>query len=213
MKAAGESSEVYRELDIFGILKLPCLLDKRDETLNKCRQHENLLLMFRDAMVVFSYELINYLFCCCLVWWSITYVLWLLFFQLHLLRAGDKTELQKTAGKGQKDAIFMNAMLLLVESRRNKEEALKVLNDAFRGSGRTNEVHQILSRIGGLVFGRHSDQLKLIFHGCTRTCRTHHGNKYGRAFSSQYQWILDCNVCFWEACFVKFASIFYMDYS
>nr|KAJ0192953.1 hypothetical protein LSAT_V11C800438960 [Lactuca sativa] len=117
-----------------------------------------------------------------------------------------KQLLQDAADQGQVDAIFVLGMMLMAEGIERKQEALIMLNNVYVNTRRNWNLRHTCNKFQNHLV-RRSKQIKS--HGLHRSCAKHPSvSSYGIAFMYQYSWLLNCEICFWDACFVKFCRMF-----
>ena len=118
-----------------------------------------------------------------------------------------KTMLEEASSLGHLDSIFVLGMMLMDEGRNRKQEALDMLNIAYRrANGKWNlratcsKVHLHLNREG---------RKHVHFHGFHRSCALHKSVvSVSDAFVNGYKWVFMCEICLWDACFVRFSREF-----
>ena len=133
------------------------------------------------------------------------------FFQMNLfLLEADhegKMMLEEASALGHLDSTFVLGMMLMAEGRHRKHEALDMLNNAYRrAKGKWNlratcsKVHLHLNREG---------RKHVHFHGFHRSCALHKSVvSVSDAFVNGYKWVFMCEICLWDACFVRFSREF-----
>ena len=133
------------------------------------------------------------------------------FFQMKLffLEADHegKMLLDEASALGHLDSTFFFRMMLMADGRHRKQEALEMLNNAYRiENGKWNlkatcsKVHLHLNREG---------RKHVHFHGFHRTCVMHKSMiSVSDAFENGYKWVFRCEICLWDACFVRFSMEF-----
>ncbi|CAI9282274.1 unnamed protein product [Lactuca saligna] len=116
-----------------------------------------------------------------------------------------KQLLQDVADQGQLDVIFILGMMLMAEGIERKKEAMIMLNNAYVNTRRSWNLRHTCYKVQNHLV-RRSKQIK--FHGLHRSCAKHPSvSSYGTTFM-KYSWSLNCEICLWDACFVKFARMF-----
>jgi hypothetical protein len=123
-------------------------------------------------------------------------------------KMSGKDWIEKASKLGQSDAIFVEGMLMMAEGYHRKQEALRLLNDGYRKSGRKWNISAILGKIQRVL--NRGDRKPLEFHGCYITCQLHQDSSRLSRASMHFQdkWLADCPVCLWDAAFMAFGRIF-----
>nr|KAJ0194751.1 hypothetical protein LSAT_V11C700371370 [Lactuca sativa] len=118
-----------------------------------------------------------------------------------------KTMLEEAFALGHLDSTFVLGMMVLAKGRHRKQEALDMLNNAYRrAKGKWNlrancsKVHLNLNREG---------RKHVHFHGIRKTFAMHKSIiSVSDAFVNGYKWVFRCEICLWDACFVSFSREF-----
>ena len=89
------------------------------------------------------------------------------------------------------------------------QQELQMLNDAYpRSSPRTESIRRTMMKFEGILarFGRR----EIFFTECNLTCgNTHSGLGIDVRGAP---WLVECDVCVWEACFSRLEMVFAMDH-
>ena len=133
------------------------------------------------------------------------------FFQMKLFfleaEHEGKTMLEEASALGHLDSTFVLGMMVMAKGRHRKQEDLEMLNNAYRrAKGKWNlratcsKVHLHLNREG---------RKHVHFHGFHRSCALHKSVvSVSDAFVNGYKWVFMCEICLWDACFVRFSREF-----
>ncbi|CAI9277178.1 unnamed protein product [Lactuca saligna] len=147
---------------------------------NKCKEMRNPNIMFRDELM-----------------------------KLFFLEADHegKSTLEKASTLGHLDSSFILGIMLMAEGRQRKQDALDMLNNAYRKTKVTWNLRATCSKVH-LHLNR--DWRKHVhFHGFRRTCVMHRSLiGVSDAVVNGYKWVFRYEICLWDACFVRFARQF-----
>ena len=117
--------------------------------------------------------------------------------------------LEEASIAGNKDVVFALGMIMMAEGEAMKPQALQLLNAAYpRSSTRTMVIQNTMRKVE-LSLARIGKR-EVAFHGCNLTCTQHPPGGMDRGFIMRTPWLFGCDVCLWEACFMRFARMFGM---
>ena len=117
--------------------------------------------------------------------------------------------LEAASAAGKKEATFVLGMLMLAEGKARKPVALQLLNTTYPSPRSATEVKATAQKVEFML--RRDGRRDIAFHGCQLTCKRHTCSRdYGLVMGSP--WLVGCDVCLWEACFMRFARVFGMPY-
>ncbi|CAI9278459.1 unnamed protein product [Lactuca saligna] len=172
---AGKTDEVYKHMELDG-LQFRVWSDQKHEVVNKCIEMRNPNILFRNGLLFF----------------------------LEAKHEGKKM-LEEASVLGNLDSTFVLGMMLMAEGRHRKQEALNMLNNAYRrAKGKWNlratcsTVHVHLNRERGKY---------VHFHGFHRSCALQNSViSVSDAFVNGYRWVFMCEICLWDACFIRMSN-------
>nr|KAJ0197269.1 hypothetical protein LSAT_V11C700367820 [Lactuca sativa] len=113
-----------------------------------------------------------------------------------------KTMLEEASALGHLDSTFVLGMMLKAKGIHREHEALEMLNTAYRSTIATWNVEATCSKVH-LHLNR-EERKQVHFHGFHRTCVMHKSViSVSDAFVNGYKWVFRCQICLWDACFVR----------
>lgn len=180
--------------------------------LEKCRAVGNPNIKFVDGMVPCLIYVILHCLLISLHWSNLLYMFVIVFQNKYFYLHDDagKEMLEEASSAGQRDATFALGMLMLAEGKGMKKQALQLLSDAYpRSSPRTHIIKQTMLKVERIL--ARDTRREIRFHGCLLTCTKHRSGR-DQGFAMGYKWLFECDVCLWEACFMRFGRIFGKDY-
>ncbi|CAI9284371.1 unnamed protein product [Lactuca saligna] len=179
MNKAGKTEEIYKHMEVDG-LRFHRWSEDKHAVVHKFKEIRNPNILFCDGLSN-------------------------LFF-LEVDHEG-KTMLEEASALGHFNSTFVLGMMLLAEGRQRMQEALDMLNNAYRRTKGTwnpratySKVHFHLNRYG---------RKHVHFHGFHRTCVMHRFViSVSDAFFEERKSMARCQIFLWDARFIRFAGEF-----
>ncbi|CAI9291525.1 unnamed protein product [Lactuca saligna] len=115
--------------------------------------------------------------------------------------------LEEAFALGHLGSTFVLGMMLMAEGRHRKQEALDMLNNGYCKANGKWHLRATLSKVN-LHLNREGRK-HVHFHGFHRSCALHKSVvSVSDAFVNGYKWVFMCEICLWDACFVRFSREF-----